>query len=159
MPRSAHRVRLEAGVKLRLPRLMQQGFLLPDARTFGQIRWTYTGTDIESGFATLSANLTAPPNGWLKVQMDNFEQWIELRSKPRRFGGRQWYFECPVTVRLVTTLWLPNGARRFASRHAWPGRVAHGSQFQTRMTGRYRAHSGFEDNWTHPARSIPSGRW
>lgn len=110
---------------------MRQGFLVPGARTSRRIRWTYTGSDIESASAFLTADLTAPTAGLLKVEMDNFQQWIDLRTQSRHFGGRQWYFECPETGRLVTSLWLPNGARRFASRHAWPRQVAYGSQFKT----------------------------
>lgn len=118
-------------MNFRLTLLMRQGFLVPGARTSRRIRWTYTGSDIESASAFLTADLTAPTAGLLKVEMDNFQQWIDLRTQSRHFGGRQWYFECPETGRLVTSLWLPNGARRFASRHAWPRQVAYGSQFKT----------------------------
>ncbi len=130
MPRPCRRVRLEAGLSLRLPQLMRQGFIVPGTRTSAKLRWTYTGTDIETGSANLWADLTAPTAGTLDIQLSHFRQQIDLRSQPRHFGGRQWYFECPRTGRLVTSLWLPNGARRFASRHAWPRQVAYSSQFQ-----------------------------
>ena len=38
-------------------------------------------------------------------------------------------------------LWLPPGAQQFASRHAWPGRVAYRSQFMTAID---RARLGME---------------
>jgi hypothetical protein len=63
------------------------------------------------------------------VRYPDFEQEIRFASRPRHFGGRQWYFECPVTGRLASVLWRPNGASRFASRQAWGNRVAYRSQY------------------------------
>jgi hypothetical protein len=60
---------------------------------------------------------------------DQGRQIVILDSRPRRFGGRQWYFVCPVTGRLASVLYRPTGASRYASRHAWRGRAAYGSQF------------------------------
>ena len=31
-----------------------------------------------------------------KARMGSLNQWIDLVPQPRHFGGRQWYFECPV---------------------------------------------------------------
>jgi hypothetical protein len=58
-----------------------------------------------------------------------FEQQIRFTSCPRPFGGRQFYFQCPVTGRMASVLWRPNGASRFASRQAWHGQVAYQTQF------------------------------
>lgn len=131
MPRERRRVRLEGGLNLRLPILMRQGLIVPGARVDASIRWTYTGSDIETGKGSIASDLTAPVAGWLDIRLPDLQQRIDLRSQPRHFGGRQWYFECPETGRLVTALWYPNGARRFASRHAWPRQVAYCSQFES----------------------------
>jgi hypothetical protein len=67
--------------------------------------------------------------GTLSVRYPNFMQEIQFVSRQRHFGGRQYYFLCPVTGRLASVLWRPNGASRFASRQAWRGQVAYRSQF------------------------------
>jgi hypothetical protein len=50
---------------------------------------------------------------------------------PRHFGGRQWYFVCPRTYSSVSVLWMPPGAKQFASRQFWGRQVAYASQFET----------------------------
>jgi hypothetical protein len=69
--------------------------------------------------------------GWLRIQIGSLEQWIDLATQPRYFGGRQWYFECPVTHRQCSVLWMPPGTKRFCSRQAWRRQVAYASQFAT----------------------------
>jgi hypothetical protein len=78
--------------------------------------------------------------------MRALDQSIDLVAAPRHFGGAQWYFVCPVLGVRASVLWMPPGASCFASRQAWGGKVAYGSQFKTppyramsRATGiRYR---------------------
>jgi hypothetical protein len=57
-------------------------------------------------------------------------QQITLVSRPRYFGGHQWFFVCPVTGGLASIVWWPPGASRFCSRQAWGRQVAYRSQFQ-----------------------------
>jgi hypothetical protein len=47
-----------------------------------------------------------------------------LVSRPRYYGGHQWFFVCPVTGGLATVLWRPPGASKFCSRQAWGRQVA-----------------------------------
>lgn len=54
---------------------------------------------------------------------------IGLVSTPQPFGGRRWFFVCPVTGRRVAKLFKPPGGDRFASRQAW--RLAYRSQRET----------------------------
>jgi len=56
---------------------------------------------------------------------DGFAQEIRFVSRPRHFGGRQFYFECPAIGRLCSVLWKPNGATRFCCRQAWGRQVAY----------------------------------
>jgi hypothetical protein len=44
------------------------------------------------------------------------DTWIYLAVTKPRFGGRRWWFKCPVTGRRVAKLYLPPGEVRFASR-------------------------------------------
>src|SRR5262245_46081829 len=70
-------------------------------------------------------------NRWLRYRTWGSDQLISLVSCPRPFGGRQWYFVCPVLHRQASVLWMPPGAKEFCSRHAWGRQVAYRSQFQS----------------------------
>ena len=56
---------------------------------------------------------------------------VEMRAEPCTLGGRRWSFRCPRTWRRCRTLYLPNGACRFASRAAY--NLAYQSQRSTEM--------------------------
>ncbi len=101
------------------------------------IQWsqTCTGEMIASGLITV--NIEHTDEGWLRIQMGSLDQRIDLSSQPRRFGGRQWYFRCPVTRRFCSSLWMPPGATRFGS-GKWR-QVGYASQFETPAD---RAHRG-----------------
>jgi hypothetical protein len=45
--------------------------------------------------------------------------WIWPTTTTPSFGGRRWWFKCPVTNRRVAKLYLPPGESRFASREAY----------------------------------------
>ena len=82
----------------------------------------------------------APKWAGYRIQLGSLDQSVDLVSQPRHFGGRQWYFECPVTYRRCMALWRPPGARRFCSRQAWgTRRIAYASQF---LDPDNRAHRG-----------------
>jgi hypothetical protein len=104
MPRPRQRVCLEAGPKLDINELRRTGVMPRELQ------------DQQAG----SIQVRYP---------DGFEQEIRFASRKRHFGGRQWYFQCPVTGRLASVLWKPNGATRFACRQAFRGQVAYQSQF------------------------------
>jgi hypothetical protein len=124
------RARLEDGLKLDLNWLIRS-LLRPGAAWGSAILWSYlhSGEEVVSGW--ISADMTHPRYGWLRLELGSLDQRIQLKAIPRHFGGRQWYFLCPDTGRRVSVLWKPPGARSFASRHAWGRQVAYGSQFET----------------------------
>ena len=139
MPRPCQRVRLENGLKLDLNRLARRGFVQPGAYRGSGISWTnnYTGEQIASGFIT--ADMNGPEEGWFRIQIGKLDQSIILISRPRHFGGRQWYFICPFMNRRVSVVWKPPGARNFACRQEWGRQVAYNSQFASPVD---RAHQG-----------------
>ena len=137
MPRPCHRARLESGLKLDLNRLIRRGQVGPGLRTTCWIGWSRSGETVAS--ADITSDMTGSDQGWIKIKMGAVDQWIELAAQTRHFGGRQWYFVCPWTHRKVSVLWMPPGARQFASRQRWGRQVAYGSQFSDRIT---RAHQG-----------------
>lgn len=132
MGRWRERVRLEDGLKLDINRLIGRGRIEPGSKTFGRVSWPerpFHGQPAVSYLVT--AELSDPLRGWIRLQLGAFDQWISLETEPRNFGGRQWYFVCSSTDRRVSILWKPPGAARFLSRQGWGPRVAYASQFET----------------------------
>jgi hypothetical protein len=113
---------------------------VPGSAAGHAIRWVNSdGEVIVSG--SLSADMRGDDEGSVHIQIAELDQTITLVTFPRYYGGRQWFFLCPITNRRASVLWLPRGAQQFASKHAWPGKVAHQSQFMTTMD---RAYLGME---------------
>jgi len=163
MPRPRQRATLEAGRKLDLNRLVRRGIVRQSGIVDSVIQWTNTDTGEVTATASITAHLRYA-EGSFRIQGSWIDQWILLQQGPRHFGGVQWYFICPVTNRHASVLWRPPGARRFASRHAWPRSVAYASQF---LTPYHRAWHGQEkikyrliadldpDEWSLP----PKPKW
>jgi hypothetical protein len=141
MPRQRQRVCLQEGLKLSINLLVGRGLIVPGSSTRPYaIRWVNSdGKEITSGW--ISADMRGDSDGSLHIQIGEFGQTITLVTLARHYGGRQWFFLCPVMNRRASVLWLPRGAQQFASRHAWPGQVAYRSQFMTAMD---RAYLGME---------------
>ena len=130
MPRPRHRVCLQDGLKLDLNQLARKGLIKFGANTGARgISWSNSHRgEIASGVIT--ADMTDPSHAWFRIAVGRSAQQITLVSRPRHYGGRQWFFVSPVTGGLATVLWKPPGASRFCSRQAWGRRVAYRSQFQ-----------------------------
>src|SRR6476620_5312006 len=141
MARPRQRICLQEGLKLDINFMARRELIVPGSATGPQsIRWVNSnGQEIASGW--ISADMKGDTEGWLDIQIDKFDQRISLTASPCHYGGRKWFFVCPVVNRRASVLWLHRGARQFASRHAWPGKVAYRSQFMTAMD---RAYLGME---------------
>ena len=137
MPRSRQRICLQQGLKLDINLLARRGLIKPGSTTDPHaIRWMNSnGEVIASGW--ISADMEGDSGGLFCIRIEDFDQPIPLVGLPRHYGGRQWFFVCPITNRRASVLWLPQGARQFASRHAWPGQVAYRSQFMSPMDRAY----------------------
>lgn len=121
--RPAKRPKLDGGLKLDLYRLKRQGWLVPGASTSGSLTWTSkrTGAQIAAiGFAVTataeggSARLTYTTtlHDGRRVASDYS---IALASTSQPFGGRRWWFLCPITGTRAAVLYLPAAQTRFAS--------------------------------------------
>jgi hypothetical protein len=86
----------------------------------------------------MSASMEDTSLGWFHIELGRLDQCIVLIAKRRHFGGRHWYFSCPVTKDCVSVLWKPPGATRFSSRQSWGSQVAYASQFETRNDRAWR---------------------
>jgi hypothetical protein len=139
MPRPRYRACLQDGLKLDLNALTRRGFIKPGKNIGARgISWGNSQGEIASGVIT--ADMT-DPNAWFRITIGGFVQQITLVTRPRHFGGCQWFFQCPATNRPATVLWKPPGASKFCSRQAWGRQVAYRSQFQSASD---RAHLGKE---------------
>jgi hypothetical protein len=119
------RVCLQDGLNLNLNRLIRQGTVRPGYNTGPSLlQWTRSGA-----VAVITADLCNPETGWLRCRTEHIDQLITLAACSRHFGGRQWYFVCPVTNKRASVLWKPPGAKQFCSRQAWGRQVAYRSQF------------------------------
>ena len=141
MARSRQRVRLEDGLKLNINKLIGRGGVQPGSKTRAIVGCpqAYGGQSLSG---VLTAELSYPVRGWMRLELGSEDHWLELVTEARHFGGRQWYFLCPRTGRRVSVLWKPPGAQSFACRQAWGRQVAYGSQFQSPY---HRASSAVQD--------------
>jgi hypothetical protein len=105
MPRPRERVCLQDGLKLDLNRLARKGFIKHGTNIGGRgITWTHSyWGEIATGM--ISADMSGKDEGWFRIQLGSLDQWITLVSRPRHFGGRQWYFMCPIMNRPASVLW------------------------------------------------------
>jgi hypothetical protein len=108
-------------------------------RSTNGIKWWNKYWDREIASGTLIADMSSPNNGSFQILIAGREQRIVLVSRPRHFGGRQWYFICPYMDRPASVLWMPAGAKYFGCRQRWGRQVAYSSQFLDRDN---RAHRG-----------------
>ena len=131
MPKPRQRVRLEDGLKLDLNKLVRGGFWPRgmEPLIIGT-QWTSNRQGVLAS-ALLTIQKYDEDRASLKIVMiGKFEQRVDLIAEPRHFGGRQWYFQCPVTGKKCSVVWLPPGASRFCSRQAWGNQVAYSTQFE-----------------------------
>jgi hypothetical protein len=133
MPRPCQRAMLECGLKFDINRAIREGWITPGAHTRVVLQWA------SHPAWTITANLTGTQRGYVRIQIETLDDWIELEARPRHFGGRQWFLLCPHTNRRAMVLWIPPGARSFACRQRWGRQVAYASQFLDRGN---RAHRG-----------------
>src|SRR3979411_3140765 len=82
------RVRLEDGLKLDLNKLIRQKVVRPGSKTSTGIRWSYRYLDEEITTGKITADMTYYRRGWLRLELGNLDQWIDLETVPRHFGGR-----------------------------------------------------------------------
>ena len=84
-----------------------------DGEPVGTVRYAYVPLSSASAEIKLDYSLAGGPRS----------QTIRLETTQPHFGGRRWWFVCPVfaregTRRLVRCVCLPSGASTFASRAA-----------------------------------------
>jgi hypothetical protein len=127
--RSAQKATFDEGLHLDLDKLIRDGLVRPDSQCSGSLIWrvvetgrqtapvSYTARlDVDTGTGEL--NVTYRVTDWRGDRHD-IDEHVPLEGVAQRYGGRRWYFLCPVTGRRCRKLYLLPGGRRFAARQAW----------------------------------------
>jgi hypothetical protein len=134
--RSGGRPTVESALTLDINQLLRSGLIEPmTSRWNATLIWRTVATGEETSRIGYAAHLEEQSGhmrlnyivtrGWTGEKIP-VEYVVQLWTTPGRFGGRRWWFECPLTGRRVTKLYLPNGATQFASRQAY--RLPYASQ-------------------------------
>jgi hypothetical protein len=140
MARQRERQCLEAGLKLDLVQLARCG-LIQFGENMGprSIQWKESSSGEVTASGILTADMSGSDFGWLQINMEDFQQCMQLILMPRHFGSGQWYFLCSELNRPASVLWRPPGAVFFRCRQYWGRRTAYHCQFGTQID---RAHIG-----------------
>ena len=120
MPRPRRRMLLDNGICFDINVMVRAGLK--------------TGTcKILANTQEVAADLLMDDRNWwgrLRLQHPDFDQTIGLTAVARHFGGRQWYWLCPMTGNRCSVLYRPHGCKVFASQKYWrQRRMAYRSQF------------------------------
>ncbi len=108
--------------------LRRKNILLDGCNRLGSLRWTYASGSESS----ISVSVyTAKDEPYIKLHYkfndsaQSFDYNIKLTTTEQHFGGRRWWFICPLTTnsrrcgQRVSKLYLPPGGLYFGCRHCY----------------------------------------
>ena len=102
--------------------LVRHKVIVPGALTDGVLAWSRGGEQPHAR-VNYEADLLTDKHAAIKLRYciddrsENTHVW--LRYTVPQYGGRRWWFSCPLTGDRVAKLYLPPGQSRFASRRAY----------------------------------------
>jgi hypothetical protein len=109
---------VEEGLTLTVKHLVAMGAFVPGTYRRGSLTWQYDGREFE-----YESELRQDGTGSLFLRCvcprQQFCHWVSLCSTTPHYGGRRWWFICPIKKIWVAKLYLPPGATTFASRQAY----------------------------------------
>ena len=110
---------VEEGLVLDVKDLVAMGALVPRWRE-GSLSWRSGAETIATVGYGSSTYSDATGTLWLRYVVDGkpMHYTITLVSTVPHYGGRRWWFICPIKKIRVSKLYLPPGATQFASRKA-----------------------------------------
>lgn len=127
---------IENGLRLDVNQLVRDGLIRPMA---SQHSATLIWRDVATGESRSRVGYTShleEASGHMRLVYTITRGWsgekhcldytIQLTTTPCRFGGRRWWFVCPLTSRRVSKLYLPVGGQKFFARQAY--RIAYRCQ-------------------------------
>lgn len=123
--RPSLRPAFEASLRIDLASAHVKAIISANAFRQGSLNWTSAGAPAGSVGYTLYPGTPDHAELWLRYALNGTEQSqrIQLVTTVPRFGGRRWWFVCPLFERqgerkLVRCICLPPGGSAFASRAA-----------------------------------------
>jgi hypothetical protein len=130
---------VESGLTLNINRLIRQGNVVPGFHASGALTWSNVVTGEQIVSIGYEASLLKPDAAWPRLRYsanDNpMDYRVQLTSTPCHYGGRRWWWICPLSGKRVAKLHLPPGGTMFAAREEY--RLGHRSQ---RITALDRSH-------------------
>jgi hypothetical protein len=118
----ARRITVTECLVLSLKELFDKQLIMPGAFRTGSWRLPASNGFQGAGTIRYEADLRNHERASLRLQYEvdrvTIDYIVPLASEEQGRLGRRWWFRCPVTDARVTKLYLPPGARRFASRQA-----------------------------------------
>ena len=121
--RGPKRATVEDSLVLSVSALTRAGVLASGERTGGTWGWTYEGDDRPHAIVGYEADLTEPDDPWFHLRYcvngEQVDCMVRLESTRPNYGGRRWWFLCPLVRCRAAKLYLPPGGRLFGSREAY----------------------------------------
>ena len=118
----ARRITVQECLVLSLKELFDKHLIVPGAFRTGSWRLPASDGSQIAGTIRYEADLRNHERASLRLHYEvdgmTVDYVVALASEEQGLLGRRWWFRCPVTGARVRKLYLPPGARRFASRQA-----------------------------------------
>lgn len=121
--------KLDEGLKLDVNKLKRDGMLVFDSWHSGSLRWTRVSTGEETSSIGFEMNTLNSDDMWLRVhythtpyyadESEDMDYKIKLTTTQPNYGGKRFWFVCPMTHNRAGVLYLPPGSKYFASRYAY----------------------------------------
>lgn len=154
---------LEDGLTLDIKALLKHCGSANGKIRIGQLNWTLRSSG--ERIASVSFEYAREgDDGWVEISHTKGSQRIYLSTTRPNYGGRRWWFVCPITGQRAAKLYLPGGGTtQFASRQAY--RLAYRSTRQDRhdrLVAKAQAihvRLGGDGNIQSPFPDKPRGMW
>lgn len=125
--RSAFRIPVEDSLRLDLAEPATRAAMPPDCIASGTWSWSLQDrVTAQIGYAWTPPGAPGGPAFTLRYARggEPITQYVRLVTSRPNYGGVRWWFVCPLleargVVRRVRALYLPPGAKRWGSRHAY----------------------------------------
>lgn len=119
--------KVDDGLSLNINKLVRGGQILKSGSHAGTVYWTKASTGEKTSSIGYESNTLNPDDMWLRIHYTctiegkeyEMDYKIILTTTQPHYGGKRFWFECPLTKRRTSVLHSPPGSKWFACRHAF----------------------------------------
>lgn len=119
--------KLDDGLRLNMNKLIRDKLVKAGLRKNGTLTWTNTRTGKKIADIGYEIDTFEPADMWLRVyytstihdEKHSMDYKIRLTTTTPHYGGKRFWFICPLTHKRTSVLYSPPGGKYFASRHAY----------------------------------------